>query len=231
MSISGYYRLFPDDLDVASRVYDAWDAASGGEFWAAHLLRQGYDEETVLSGFGIDEDAARALFEQLSDPSRWPTFRLPLDGGWALSTVYRNFDEDEGVDYLLEMDDDQCVRLCALEGSFQGPGLSWGELRGVQAAECPAPADARLLMFLPMSGEADTADAARPIVAEALRRLGATGDVDELADALTEDHPMWDLPRWHPDAEGNLLCDGEYSPRNPESPFYNGVRVALPTAD
>jgi hypothetical protein len=229
VNISAYYRLFPDDLDVASRVYDAWDVATGGEFWAAHLLRQGYDEDAVLSGFGIDEEAARARFEQLSDPDRWPIFCLPLDDGRALTAVYRNFGEDEGVDYLLETDD-QCLRMSVLEGSFQGPGLSWGELRGLLQADGPVPAEARLLMFLPMSGEADTAEAARPVAAEALRQLGAAGDIDELADALTEDHPMWDLPQWERDAEGNLVCDGEYSPRNPHSPFYNRVPVALPIA-
>jgi hypothetical protein len=225
---SDYHRLFPDDLDVASRVYDAWDAASGGDFWAAHLLRQGYDEDAVLEGFDVGEEEARARFEELSDPDHWPAFPLPLGDGRTLTAVYRNFDEDEGVDYLLEADGAASVRLAALEGSFQGPGLSWSELRALLDLDAPVPAQVRLLMFLPAAGEDGMTDEARPLVADALRHVGARGDVDGLADALTEDHPMWDLPRWERDAEGNLVCDGEYSPRNPEGPFYTGGPVTLP---
>jgi hypothetical protein len=228
VNISGYDRLFPEDLEVAARVYDAWDAASGGEFWAAHLLRQGYDEEAVLGGFGVDEQATRALFEQLVDSQRWPAFEVPMGDGRTLTAVYRNFDEDTGVDYLLGNGEAQAIRLAAVEGTFQGPGLSWSELRALLELDGPVPSHLRLLMFLPAAGEHDMADEAQPLVTDALRRVGAGGDLDELAEALTEDHPMWDLPGWVPDAQGNLICDGPYSPRNPKSPFYLGTPVALP---
>lgn len=85
----------------------------------------------------------------------------------------------------------------------------------------------RLLMFLLAAGEEGMAGQAEALVAEALREVGARGDIDELAAALTEDNPMWNLPRWQTDDAGNLVCDGEYSPRNSQGPFYNGVPMSL----
>jgi hypothetical protein len=45
---------------------------------------------------------------------------------------------------------------------------------------------------------------------------------------LTEDDALWDLPHWRRDGAGNLVCDGEYSPRNPEGPVYNRFPLTLP---
>jgi hypothetical protein len=227
---SDYFREFPEDTDVASRVYSAWAAASGGDFWAAHLLRHGYDEDAVLSGFAVDEQAARLRFEELTDPDRWPTFPLPLGDGRTLIAVHRNFEEDEGVDYLLETDAGDRIRLATYEGGgVLGPGLSWGELRALLDLDAPVPAHGRLLMFLPATGEEGMAAEARRLVGHALRHLGAQGDVERLAGVLTEDDALWDLPRWRRDGAGNLVCDGEYSPRNPEGRLYNRIPLALPT--
>jgi hypothetical protein len=224
-----YYRQFPEDMDVAARVYNAWDAASSRDFWAAHLVREGFDPDMVLSGFGVDEQAARTRFDELSNVDRWPAFPLPLGDGRTLTAVYRNFDEDRGVDYVLDTDGADSIRLAALEGGgVQGPGLSWGELRALLDLNAPVPVHMRLLMFLPAAGEDGMTVEARPLVADALRTVGADGDVDGLADVLTEDDALWDLPRWRREAAGHLVCDGAYSPRNPEGPFYTGSPVILP---
>jgi hypothetical protein len=69
--------------------------------------------------------------------------------------------------------------------------------------------------------------AAGPPLAEALRAEGAAGDVEELAAALAAEHPMWNFPAWRRDGDAALTCDGEYSPRNPMSPFFNQVPLAL----
>jgi hypothetical protein len=227
MNIAGYEEEFPDDVTLGDLLFDASELADGPAFWAAHFLRQGYDEDVVLSGFGVAEEAAQEAFDHFVRADRWPTFRIDIGGGRAVVVVYRNFEEDLGVDYLLETADGS-LRLAALEGDFRGPGISWPETVAVAGRGNPDEIDAAtLLLLLPMGGDADAGEHASVVVEVALREVGADGAVSELADLLVTDHPMWELAHWTSDSGQETVCDGEYSPRNPAGEVYVGVDFSL----
>ncbi len=193
MEITGYGALFADD--VTGFLVDGWDDAVGPVFWATHLLRQGYDEDVVLAGFGIEAEVARRHHARLRRSDRWPVYRIPLSGGRSLAVVYRNYPGDRGVDYLLEVPGRDAVRLACVDGDFTGPGISWSELTAI--ADAPSPGgtpSARLLLLWPMSGDIAMPRIAAPVAARAVGELGAVGTVGELAELLADDHPMWDFP-------------------------------------
>jgi hypothetical protein len=228
MNISGYQDTFPDGIDLEKLLVDGWDLVTGPAFWAAHLLRQGYDEDVILPGFGVEEPAAQEVFDRLAEADRWPAFRIEVDPQRSLVVVYRNLAEDAGVDYLLESAGRDAVLLSALEGSFRGPGISWLEILRVSRRSGADGIDGRKLLLLwPMSGDTAAVPNAGPVVAEALREVGAAGDLDELTELLVEDHPMWDLPSWTVTSTGSLINDGDHSPRNPAGPAYGGTDFSL----
>ncbi len=122
------------------------------------------------------------------------------------------------MDYVLQAaDDSDGTRIAAVEGNFVGPGISWPELLRATWLGCAADPDARarqLLFMIAMLGDADAGTEAVAVVAEAFSVIGATGEVDALAQALVNENAMWELPRWTIDPTGSLVCDGNYSPRN-----------------
>ena len=188
------------------KLTDGWKIASGPEFWAAHLLAQGFDEDedVIFDAFKVKEPAVNKVLDRLTGPDTWPVFTVGLPGGARLHVVYRNYDDDEGVDYLFDAGGglDDAVRIAGLEGDFAGPGASLAELAGFAGRD-------EVLLLAPMCGEADASR-------DAIRHLTAATGSRELTDLLIEDHPMWDAPAWRRDGD-LLVCDGEDSPRNPRS--------------
>ncbi|MET7813873.1 hypothetical protein ABZT26_23835 [Streptomyces sp. NPDC005395] len=126
-------------------------------FWLAHLHSWAdiTDAEELL--YGADYEAAGAFQHRLFAQASWPTFTIPLRTGHRIHIVYRTFEEDEGVDYLLHHPDWDLAELLATEeGHFMGPGLSWPELVAAAGNALPggtttAP-HARLLLLLPALG-------------------------------------------------------------------------------
>ena len=220
IAIRGYDSGYPDG-EWTGDLVDGWDGLSGNRFLAAHLLSQGVDEDLVFGAFEADEDDLEDAYQQISDADSWPVYRVLLRDGGILSAVRRNFPEDAGVDYVLQIADySDAIRIAAVEGSFVGPGVSWPELRKATWLGSAADADSRarqLLFMIAMLGDSDAGTDAVQTVAEALSVIGAAGDVDALAEALVNENAMWELPRWTIDAAGSLVCDGDYSPRNKNS--------------
>jgi hypothetical protein len=78
-------------------------------------------------------------------------------------------------------------------------------------------ASMRLLVLLPILGNAELLADAKPRVVRALTACRAVGDATELADLLLGDHAFWAPSRWWQDERGTWVCDGPQSARNPAS--------------
>lgn len=194
-------------------------------FWAAHLAD--LSEGIPVEAFGVDAADAGAALEKLHDRSAWPSFTVPLAGGFAILVHYNSGEEFTTTDYFLTHPDWPDSRTLVLASDDQdriGPGLCWPELAALLTARAPVPAPAgvvgvtdphaRLLLLLPVLGDAEAPAEAVDVVVEALVAQGAPSACEPLARRLLEGHPMWGAPAWTYDVdERSWICDGEHSPR------------------
>ncbi|MFC6021637.1 hypothetical protein ACFP2T_36415 [Plantactinospora solaniradicis] len=181
-------------------------------------------DEDLARLFGDEVDVIRAAYHRLTDPAAWPVLFVELGGGARLAVVYRNFVEDEGVDYLLLPGaGDNAMNIATVEGAVDGPGISWPELVAVADRQPTAIARARTLLLLaPMLGDvAAESRSATARLADALRTVGIAGQVVEIAEAIVATAPA----EWRSTADGVNVCDDESSSRNPDG------RAALPSAE
>ncbi|MGW0855837.1 hypothetical protein [Streptomyces sp. NPDC002690] len=193
-------------------------------FWLGHLSLCPQDEETAELLFGADFDAAGAYGDQLWKRADWPTFTVPLADGHRIHIVYRTFEDDPGVDYLLHHPDwEQAEHLASDEGHFMGPGLSWPEL--VAAADSGLPGgsttdpDARLLLLFPAFGDEDVPEDAAERLVAALRARTGVDDPEALAVALLDDQGPCGPVAWRTTRDGVRVGEGSHSFRNPANPF------------
>jgi hypothetical protein len=200
-------------------------------FWLAHLHNwaDSTDVEELL--YGADYEAAGAFQHRLFAQADWPTFTIPLRAGHRLHIVYRTFEEDEGVDYLLHHPDwDRTELLATEEGHFMGPGLSWPELVAAAGNALPGGTTtdphARLLLLLPALGDDAPPDDAKDRLAAALRARAKAEAADTLAAALLEAQGLWGPARWTTTERGVRINDGEYSVRNPANLALSPDRLA-----
>lgn len=199
--------------------YEAHPLVEGDEylelplFWPCHLGSWLLDEKAQELAFGADWDAAEELRAELCSVARWPVFTVPVGNGCVIRVVYRNFDGDMGVDYLLhDRTTHEVLRLVSDEGSFVGPGLSWREL---DAAATSAQA---LLLLLPMLGDTDVPAEAVTRVAAALAELSWVEEPETVARLMLDGQGQWGPASWRA-RDGVWICDGAYSFRCP----HNGV--------
>jgi len=185
-------------------------------FWAAHLVDLA--EDVPPEAFGVDAADAGAMLERLQDKSAWPMFTVPLEGGFAIVVHYNSGEEYTSTDYFLVHRNGPDAVLASTDQDRIGPGLCWPEL----AAMLPVPdgavgvtdPHARLLLLLPVLGDAATPDEAMDVVVEALIAQGAPEGCEPLAQRLLEGHPMWGAQPWSFDAdERSWICNGQHSPR------------------
>ncbi|MFY1661222.1 hypothetical protein [Micromonospora sp. WMMD1274] len=221
MSYAKYAAGFPDDVDVDNLIADGSRFLEVPGFWAAHYLSQTMDDEAFVDKvWGLDRVAVRAVQDRLSDPGTWPAFEVDLGVGGKLVVVYRNFDEDAGVDYLLvPSNESDCLRVATTEGEYEGPGISWPELMAVAGGFTdPARRAEVLLLIAPMLGDVEAdSPAAISLLTEALRLTGAVDSVEEMARLIVSENLQWEPASWYVTESGAICCDGEASPRNPES--------------
>lgn len=185
-------------------------------FWPGFLYTVG-GSRSAAHAFDVDPGDLDVFVTEFLRRDRWPVFSLPLAGGTSAYVVSRNFEGDEGVDYLLTSPGSEAATTrAALEGHFRGPGLSWAEV--VAAAGQPdadrGPAE-RLLLLLPAVGDADLPGDAVDVVAAAVASVGATGHVQDVAsELLTASKRYWDACPWA-DVDGVSVCLGAHSLRHP----------------
>ncbi|WP_371493407.1 hypothetical protein OG871_39390 [Kitasatospora sp. NBC_00374] len=185
-------------------------------FWAAHLvdLCEGVRPEA----FGVDAADAGAMLEHLHDKSAWPTFTVPLEGGFAIVVHYNSGEEYTSTDYFLVSPGSTDAVLASTDQDRIGPGLCWPELAAILHAPDGAVGvtdpHARLLLLIPALGDAGAPAGAVDVVVEALIARGAPDGCEPLARRLLAGHPMWGAQPWSFDAdERSWICDGEHSPR------------------
>lgn len=222
MIIRGYAGHFPEPGDVEEALYDASELVSRPGFWAAHYLNQSVEDDELVAELWPEEpETVQAVQDVLLDPTAWPVFGVDLWKGAKLAVVYRNFQDDAGVDYLLiPAGNADCIRLATLEGEYEGPGISWSELEAVtDGVADPLLKAIRLLLLAPMLGDVE-AESERNIavLGNALRLVGATGNVESFAELIASENLQWEPAHWRSRDDGLMVCDAESSPRNPSAP-------------
>lgn len=191
-------------------------------FWPVHLGTCLRGEDAQRAAFGADWDAAMELYRVLSAAHEWPVFSVPLHSGHTIYVVYRNFDGDRGVDYLIHHRTWPAAETLAVDdGHFMGPGTAWLEL--LSTARQPTPegvgdTDARLLLLFPTLGDARLPDDAAVPLTAALAALTLMEEPAEAAAMLLENQGQWEPVHWRL-ADGVWINDGAHSYRNPGNAF------------
>ncbi|GAA3259759.1 hypothetical protein GCM10010532_111280 [Dactylosporangium siamense] len=215
-----YFDGFPDDVRPEDHLVDGFPLVGQAAFWPAYFLNQSIEEQDLLCRvYSVDAESVGQMQRLLSDPRAWPRFDLDLPRGGRITVIFRNYADDPGVDYLLAAEPDgRSVRISALGGDAEGPGISWPELVSVaDHGTDPREGAVRLLLLAPMLGDADADElGATARVVESLRLTGATGDLGEVARLIVAENLDFEPASWEPDDDDVNVCDGESSPRNPD---------------
>jgi hypothetical protein len=198
------------------------DLAREPAFWLAHILLTVGDPGQDPERYGVDASVYEEMVERLSDPEEpWPVLQAPFAGGHRAYVVYANVEDGNNVDFFVRHPEwGRLGHLGQCGADEAGPGLSWTELTALAKApqnahEGLTDASQRLLLLLPVLGDADTPREARDMVAKALSRCGLRPDAsDELATALLgEDEPDGES-HWTVTADSPIaVCSSPYSPR------------------
>ncbi|GIE29252.1 hypothetical protein Ait01nite_022970 [Actinoplanes italicus] len=199
----------PPDPEVLTDA-DGWTADP--EFWPAYLLVAASAWTAPLS-FDADPADVEQYAEALHDTDCWPHLTVDLHSGHRLHILFRNHEDDLGLDYLLQpAGTDDLIEVVTLEGHFRGPALSWSEL------ETFADRPRALLLLLPMLGADDRPADAGGRVSAALTAVGVRRNRRKLArELLTPGNRMWGSVEWVERA-GALVCLGRHSVRGPDCP-------------
>ncbi|MFJ9481158.1 hypothetical protein ACIRRI_40225 [Streptomyces mirabilis] len=161
------------------------------------------------------------LYCALSAGHEWPVFSVPLRSGHTIYVVYRNFEGERGVDYLMHHPAWPAAETLAVDdGHFMGPGTAWTELLSAarQQPESVGDTDARLLLLFPTLGDARLPDDAAVPLTAALAALTLIEEPAEVAGMLLENQGQWELAHWR-SADGVWINDGGHSYRNPRNAF------------
>ncbi|MER6282384.1 hypothetical protein [Streptomyces sviceus] len=146
-------------------------------------------------------------------------FTVPLTGGFTIVVHVNSGEEFTTTDYFLTHPDrSQDLVLASDDQDRIGPGLCWPELAVLLEAPPSAAGvtdpHARLLLLLPVLGDAAVPEEAVTAVGEALVAQGAPAASAALAGQLLHGHPVWGVEDWWFDEdEQSWLCDGDHSPR------------------
>ncbi len=213
---------YPDTELVAGE-----ELAREPAFWLVHLLVTMGDISADADEYDVTSEVFEAMLDRLSDAEQpWPVFRVPFGGGHMAFAVYANFEDENSVEFAVRHPTwGRLGHLGQCGPEPAGPGLSWAELTAIAASVPENASDTeglvdpaqRLLLLLPMLGDAATPEDAWGVVARALSRCGTPMDVaarfarellgTDPNDRLVE--PTWSLAEDNPVP----LCSSPYSPR------------------
>ena len=172
-TISGYTTTAPPDYDTESdaTVYAADAVVGHPAFWSHYLAGPlGADRESD-DAFEVTTAEVDAMCAVLNDPERWPVVSVRLDGDAWLRIVYRNFEEDEGLDFVEERPGRPPKVFTLDDGSSP---MTWDEL--LIMADLPDERLSwaqRLILMLPMLEPQELPADAREVLDRALAGIGA----------------------------------------------------------
>ncbi|MFI7333922.1 hypothetical protein [Micromonospora aurantiaca (nom. illeg.)] len=196
MIIPGYLDGYEPPI-LRSPLVDGSDLMSYAMYWPAFLATVG-GAASAPDAFGVDPADLEQIVDLFLDADRWPVFSLPLAEGCRLHVVMRNYEDDGGVDYVLDPGTgDVSIPLAAMEGHFRGPAFAWQEV--VAAAQQPDPdhtSAERLLLLVPACADSSRPNTAIDLIAEALTTLGARSGVRQLSEELLTSLRYWGPCRW-----------------------------------
>ncbi|WP_089246623.1 hypothetical protein [Asanoa hainanensis] len=174
-TIPGYTTVDPPDYDSEreATVYAADPVLGHPAFWSHYLAGPlGADRESDAA-FEVAAADYQELTAVLNDPDRWPAVSVRLDGDARLHIVYRNFDEDEGLDFVEERPG-QPVTVFTPDQSAEPSTMTWAKL--LVTADLP---DERLtwaqrfILLLPMLYPQELPPDAGEVMDRALAGIGA----------------------------------------------------------
>ena len=173
MALDSYLSQFVPPAD-ASVLMNANDWLVDEEFWPAFLRTVG-GSITAAKSFAAGPSDVQEYCKKLHEYGSWPFLSVELPHGNQLHILFRNYEGESGWDYLMQPAGARhVVMLAALEGHFQGPGLSWPELLAVADEGTTSLRRAqRLLLVLPATADNETPKHAVTLVAHALAKVGA----------------------------------------------------------
>ncbi|WTB88760.1 hypothetical protein OIE99_11135 [Streptomyces cellulosae] len=218
MALSVHIPEYPEECELAA----GEDLARETAFWLAHLMLTVGDPSEDPQRYGVDAAVYEEMVDRLGDPEEpWPVLRVPFSGHTAY-VVYANFHDMNNVDFFVRHPEwGRLGHLGQCGADEAGPGLSWKELSLLAEAtqdgsEGLTDSSQRLLLLLPMLGDADTPPEARCMVAQALAHCGMDSDAaDELATALVGEREPDDEPRWSVTTDSPIaVCSSPSSPRH-----------------
>lgn len=193
-------------------------------FWPLHLYASSPGEEAQRAAYGVAKDAVMELYRKLSADDEWPMFTVPLASGHVIHVVYRNSEDEYGVDYLIHHPTwPEAEPLAAVDGHFMGPGLAWPELLSAagqrpRAGKGVDDPNTRLLLLFPALGDAHLPPDAAAVLGTALAALTTVEAPAAVARSLLATQGLWVPAHWRSEADV-LVNDGPHSYRNPANTF------------
>ncbi|MET8707933.1 hypothetical protein [Streptomyces californicus] len=191
-------------------------------FWLAHVLMAMGKYEEPAERYGVDAAEFDGVVDRLSDPEEpWPVFRVGCGGGHTVHAVYVNWEDGSSVDFFVRHPAwGRLGHLGQCGADAAGPGLAWTELLALaggvpEGGEGLTDPSERLLLLLPLLGDADLPGEARDTVARALAHCGIRAEAaGDLAAVLLAGQDPVGGPRWSvADGSPVAVCSSPYSPR------------------
>lgn len=152
----------------------------------------------LLTAGNTRPDGIDAALQRLMATEPWPTFSVELSSTASLHVVWRNYEDESGVDLLLASAD-RVHRLSSFEGHFSWPGLNWDECSTIAGRVSNlTPAEALIVLF-PFVGD-ELGPTVVEVLTGALCQLGVSTDrsfIQQLVgasdprDQLTRPGPPW----------------------------------------
>ncbi len=213
-----FFRPGGEPVPTQALLFDAWALMDRPGFWAAHFYDVIDDEDLLAEVWQVGPDVIEEAGDLLTDRGAWPLFEIELGGGAALAAIYRNFEDELGVDYLLSTGREGAwIEIANIEGHFRGPGISWPELVRVSRRQPPEEQARTLLLLAPILGDLE-AEQNLDVIADALRSCGALREVEPLAGLIASENAFFETARWSTTPDGLTVCDAHHARRTSAMP-------------
>lgn len=176
-TIPGYKAMAPPDYttECDATAYAADGVVGYPAFWWHYLSGPlgAYPESEAA--FEVQAADYHAMGAVLDDPERWPVISVRLHGEVWLRIVYRNVEDEAGIDFVEERPGRPAEVVTSVEGHGFTSAMTWVELLAAAALPDERLTWAqRLILMLPMLGPQELSEDAEEIMHRALDGIGAT---------------------------------------------------------